>query len=281
MNVAFNTILVPVDFTINTEIAIKKAMELIAPQDGVVHLFNVIPSMSPLLGADPLLPGNAWVEKANTHFADRHLSQWSQTITESYPGVHVSIHLKKAGKVQPAITQLAKKLRPELIIIGKHNYHNWFPFLNTLKPAVLAGDTGCPVLTAKLGSLHNKIKSIVYPVQTVVPDKSLEMLITLARKYRARIYLLLPENRSSPVSEPLYNSFIETYRQLKATVNTPIEHATVPGHNLAKAALQFAQSMKADLLLINPKPNGKQSVLRSHPVNDFVKGNSKLEVLAL
>jgi nucleotide-binding universal stress UspA family protein len=37
----FRTILLPVDFEINTEMAVKKALELSDPGQTVIHLFHV------------------------------------------------------------------------------------------------------------------------------------------------------------------------------------------------------------------------------------------------
>ena len=80
---------------------------------------------------------------------------------------------------------------------------------------------------------------------------------------------------------PIYNTFIETYRMLRAAINTPIAHMVIPGVNFTKAVLQFAESVKADMILVDPVQQGRVSILPGQQLNDLIKGNSKLEVLSV
>lgn len=200
---------------------------------------------------------------------------------DTMTGVSVCIHLVQGKDIQQQIVHLSKKIAPRLIIIGKHNYHNWFGFLNTVIPGLLARTTSCPVLTVKTGSLHNKIKSIVFPVQPIVNSRKIDLLVTLARKYRARIHLVIPAGGGNENESYLYREFIDTYRTLKASLNCPIEYTMVRGNNIARAALHFAELIKADMILVNPDAEQGLFKLRSQQVTDQVKGNSKLEVLSV
>lgn len=268
MGICFKDILVPVDFSVNTEIAVKKALELIQDKEGTVHLLYVMST---------IFSGN---DKEDT--ALKKMKEWKRSIQDIYPGIKVETYMRKAYSVQLEVSNIAKEIQPQLIIIGKHNYHNWLNFLNTIDPDKLAKSTNYPVLTAKLGSLHNKIKSIVFPVKTFVPNRKIELLIAIARIYRARIYLIiLTDAEKNAEPSPLCHAFVETYRLLKSSVTTPIEHKIVNGSNLAKAALDFAGSINADMILVSPDVEDKISLLTRQQVNDVVKGNSKLAVLSV
>ena len=61
MSKAFDNILIPVDFSINTEIAVKKAIELTEENNAVIHLLHVTapPSLIPTISVDPYMSENA------------------------------------------------------------------------------------------------------------------------------------------------------------------------------------------------------------------------------
>ncbi|MEP6747016.1 MAG: universal stress protein [Bacteroidota bacterium] len=262
MSIQFKNILIPVDFSVNTEIAVKKGLELIETNDSIIHLVHIITSGERETGY-------------------KKLNEWQASIQEKIPGLTVEIHLFKGLNVQHHIVTLAKKLLPQMIIIGKHNYHNWFSFLNTIDPDKLGRLTSCPVLTVKMGSLRNRVKSIVFPVKCFVPNRKIDMLITIARKYRARVYLVILVNPVNEQPTPLYTAFIDTYRLLKASLNCPVEHTMVTGNNLAKASLDFAHSINADMILVSPETETRISLLTGKQVNDVIKGDSKLEILSV
>ena len=281
MSIQFKNILIPVDFSINTEIAIKKGLELINDSEAVIHLVHVITAAIPVFSARVSLEDNVFPDRGEGEMGIKKLREWQHSILETIPGLRVQIHLFKGGKVRHLIATLARKLQPQLIIIGKHNYHNWFTFLNTIDPEKLGKLTNCPVLTVKTGSLHNKIKSIVFPVKCFVPNRKIDLLITIAKKYRARVYLVILVNPVDEKPTPLYSAFIDTYRLLKSSLSCPIEHKVVTGTNLAKAALDFAQSINADMILVSQESETRISLLTGQQVNDVIKGNSKLEVLSV
>jgi len=264
----FKDILVPVDFSVNTELAVKKAVELMQDKEGTIHLLYVRLSIFTGNGKDAL--------------PAKKMNEWKLSIEEMYPGIHVETYLREGYSVQQQVQSMAIKIQPQLIIIGKHNYHKWFSFLNTIDPDKLGKSTSCPVLTVKLGSLHNKIRSIVFPVKTFVPNRKIDLLITIAKIYRARIYLvILTDSEKNAEPSPLCQAFVETYRLLKSSLTTPVEHKIATGPNLARASLDFARSINADMILISPDAEARISLLTRQQVNNVVKGNSKLAVLSV
>ncbi|HEY4147893.1 MAG TPA: universal stress protein [Chitinophagaceae bacterium] len=277
MNILFQHILLPVDFTINTEIAVKKAMELIEEREAVIHLLHVM-SHATRAGNHPASASPGGLERET---ASVKLESWRNAIRETRPDLQVEIHLLNGKNIHNHIVQLAKITNPQLIIIGKHNYHNWFSFLNTVFPAKMAKQTGCPVLTLKAGSLHNKIKTIVFPISGFVPKRKIELLQKLTLKYRARVYLVTLTEEPGRNDSNAYYAFIDTYRLLKSGLNCPIEHKVIPGNNLAKAALRFAEVIRADMILVTPDTETRVSLIQNKQLTDIVKADSKLEILAV
>ncbi len=162
MTASFKNILVPADFSINTEVAIKKALE-ICDEDSVVHLVyvqNYLPTLLPI-PEKILLEGfsNRIVKKAISD-----LCKWKMKIHAEKPKIVVPLWVTEDLSIQKAIIDRANYTKADLLVIGKESNHSWLPFLNSVIPSVLAKETGSAVLTVKPGSLHSSIKNIVVPI---------------------------------------------------------------------------------------------------------------------
>lgn len=279
MATEFKNILIPVDFSINTEIAVKKAIELAKGNDTIVHLLHVVPAIFSVLPVETFFPDDSFRNNNEVDRAGRKLVQWKNSIIEMFPDICIEIHLMKGYFIQQQITRLAKRIHPQLIIVGKHHHHNWFNFLNTVSPNKLAKITHCPVLIVRTGMLNGKIRSIVFPVQTFVPAQKIDMLITLATRYRAKVFLVILVNPSNEAPTPLYNAFIDTYRLLTTSINRPVDYEMVAETNVVKASIDFAESIKADMVLISPEPESRISLLTETQVSEVVKNQSRKNAL--
>src|ERR1700761_848943 len=111
MAATFDKILIPADFSLNTEIAVKKAVELVGSDETVLHLLHVV---HPAKNAKNQF--KVWV-------AERDLHQWKYTIQQSGPHIRVKVHILRGTSVRQTIIECAAMLNPDLIIIAKQKNH--------------------------------------------------------------------------------------------------------------------------------------------------------------
>src|SRR5579872_3557581 len=104
---AFNKILIPVDFTINTEIAVSRAIGLIEQEKGEIRLLHVT---KPKRG--PSAKFVVWD-------AEKKLMQWVRSIMDSMQGVNVNFIILPGSSVSEIIVETALRMVPDLIVIGK------------------------------------------------------------------------------------------------------------------------------------------------------------------
>ena len=78
----------------------------------------------------------------------------------------------------------------------------------------LQNQLDCPVLTVMGRIIDTKIKIIVVPVGSFIPNRKIELVIEFAKKYRAEIHLVTMQNKIN-IKETNGNSFLETYRIIK------------------------------------------------------------------
>jgi nucleotide-binding universal stress UspA family protein len=284
MTAAFHKILIPVDFSVGTEIAVKKAIGLIEKENAVIHLLHVMkpkffsgffPRLLPWLS--PVRPS----EKYAFWKVQKELDQWKETIADHVPGIRVCANIVSGHSVQDMVIRSANLLQPDLVIIGKQGDGRRFSWFHpSISPDYIAKKSNCPLLTAKPGSLHSQTKVIVVPVQDFVPERKLELAILIAKKYRAQVHLVTIRGNSRRKDSAPGQAFIQTYHQLREKLHHPVEYFSSTIHDPARATLDYAQFIMADMILVNPKTeSGISSFAGSRHISDLLGRDSKLQVL--
>lgn len=282
MGAVFKKILVPVDFTINTEVAIKKSLEIIEPNDSVIyllHLQKIISQWKPNFRT--IIFKRMELKELDLSEKKRRLDQWRSIIEENSPGIVVNTDLAEAHNIEKAIVEEANRCIPDMIVIGKNSHHSKFPFLNTVSPNRIAKETGFPVLTVKPGSIYNKVKSIVVPVGSFVPEKKVELILALRKKFRISIHLVtIVGNKQNENTFSGY-ALLNTYRFLKDVAQCPLNHEVLHGDNIAKSTLKYAQRIKADMLVVDPEEEATLRPLLGKHISDELMPDSRLQVLTV
>lgn len=268
MAVAFDKILIPVDFSLNTEIAVKKAIAFVGAETAVIHLLHVVK------------PAGKAVGQFRNWVVEKDLEEWKYNIQHEHPELKVKVHILQEHSVQGAIIECAGMLNPDLIIIGKQNSRQRWTFFRRISPDVLAKKSNCPVLTAKPGSIDSRTRVIVLPIRDFLPERKLEWAVLLAKKYRAQVHLLAIRDDTSPKEGLLSQVFLKAYHHLREKLHHPIEYSAITRHNPAKATLNYAELIMADMILVNPATeSGMTSLTGFRHISDLLKRDSKIQVL--
>jgi len=263
--------LIPVDFSHNTGLAINKAAGLAGSDRTVLHLLHVI-------GRGPL----------NLLVAKNQLDRLGQQTREAYPHLTIKTHVLRGRSVQQMIIELAKMIRPDLIIIGKHNDRpKWTRIVPRLGissrhigPGVLAQKTNCPILTVKPGAEDARVRIIVIPIRDFLPERKLEWAIMLARKFRAKVHLLAIQQEELGAGMP--QVFLTAYHRLRENLHIPIDFSTSTGPDTARATLNYAEMVMADMILVNPAAESRiRNFLGSGHLSDLLDSKSRIQVLDL
>ena len=99
MPLLFKTILVPVDFSISSEVAIHKALEIADPEFASVHLVHVRDHSQ----------GRTKREEEDGHNAQYVLASWKDSIEKEYTSVTVHNWVLSGNPVQEAIASKGKE----------------------------------------------------------------------------------------------------------------------------------------------------------------------------
>ncbi|MEO7523015.1 MAG: universal stress protein [Ferruginibacter sp.] len=274
MSFSFKKILIPVDFTINTKVAIKKAIEL-ADAGTEIHLFYV---QAGNIFERILKTKSKYYNDSSHQQTRKKLLELKQSIKEISSDITVSFSISICNSIQKCIEEKITQLNFDLVIIGKNTRHSSLPFLNTVTPNEVAKNTGVTVLTAKPGSIHSSIRTMVVPITTDITHFKEEIITTISRKFKVKIYLVTfgDENQMNLHT----SSLIRVYHWIKTSLRCQVEYTVLRGDNKAKAILRYAEMLNADILLVNPKTETKISWLNNH-ISDMLSPQSNLQVLAV
>lgn len=276
---SFKTILIPVDLSINTEVAVKKGLEL-ATYDTTIHLLHI--QTSPVQDLSVIAYRYLVGGKTGTPLSEikDKMEQWKRTIEETAEGVKVCTRVISIdNSIQKIIEEKAKELKADLIIIGKNSHHSLLPLLNTVIPSKIVQQSGIPVLTVKPGSLHNRIKTVIVPITSQATTTKMEAIETICKKFRVKVYLVTFTRYDQP-GEFYASVLLQMYQWLKTSVHCPVEYAVLRGKNKAKTLLNYAEKVNADILLVHPETETKIGWLNKH-ISDVLPAASKMQVLAV
>jgi len=277
MSARFNTILIPVDFTLNTEVAIAKTLGLLEDSPADIHLLHVrraawhVRMLQTIRGATD----SSYRDRVN-----QRMQQIVARINKVRPAIRVITWTDNVQSVEKAIAAKATRLSADLLVIGKHSSGWMLPFGRKVIPARIAAATGVPVLTVKPGSLQNTIRTVVIPVGPKFPKKKLELLDAWRDTPGCTIRLVscLNHDKDDTYSK---DSLLNTFRLLKTSWPGSVEYDVLRGNNHAKALLKYCKKVNADMLIVYPGEETNAGVFPARYISDLLPSDSRTQILAI
>jgi nucleotide-binding universal stress UspA family protein len=276
---SFNSILIPVDFSVNTNLAVKKGHEL-ADTGTVIHLLHVQNfSTTFFSGITKLyLPRNNGLY--DRHEIEKYLAEWKSVIRDCAKGIKVCTWITTGNSIQESIEKKAIQLDVNLIIIGKNSQHSWFPILNTVTSGLIVRHTGIAVMTVKPGSSDNKIRKVIVPVSPKPAHDKMDLIESISKKFKMRLYLVAIVDKRKESADFYASSLLQVYNWVKTTIGCPVEYAVLQGRNRARTILTYATRINADILLVYPETESKISWMNNE-ITDVLPPSTKVEIFTV
>lgn len=271
-------ILVAIDFGTATPLIMKQVIELSCNEDTTIHLLHI--SEIKTYGAKRFSRKTLEIADENES-ADtiKKLKQWRLCLQEAIPHNKVKGYLL-TGEVHQCIVDVAKNIRPQLIIIGKPRKTGRLHFYKPLNADELSRISKCPVLTILKNDSHARMKTILLPVRNFIPVRKMELLVIFAKVYRARIILVASQGNFFR-KEKERNILLETYRVLRNGLNNKVEYRLIDGHNFPRSIAACAEETGADILIVNPVKETLLSGIFRKGIIDILPSDSRLKILSV
>lgn len=253
----FDKIMIPVDFSLLSEIALNKAISIaIKCNSTEIHLVTVNDSsavgylMTPETGMALSLQSNNDQEM----LLREKIIELGNSISKNYK-------IKIAGEVLPgAMVQVVNGYvsshNIDLIVMATAKTTGFMEFIFGSDAQRITSRATCPVLTMDAHTLTGSVQKIIFPVEDFYPENKLQYAIELAQLFNAEIHLICLSEKSS---SPVYNTYsiithiVEIFEEKKIRYKAK----AAKGKNITEAILQYAEIESIDLILVNPGEESK------------------------
>ena len=249
----FTRILLPVDFSVNTEIAVRRAVQLIGNTESAIHLIHIFSPFQLVTKRPGEFHLFFSVHKSSLYKENlKKLEQWKKTLEHTLEKTKVTSEIIISDNVEKSIIRKSANFHPFLIILGRHSFKSPTSFRFTISSSRIAHLTRCAVLTLMPGILPVKTQTVVIPVSDFVPARKISILGSLNSNMKLKVFLVSLKDVTSGPDSGTANAMIQTFRLLKTSFSCIVECKIINDTNLARGAWLFAQSVHADMMLVHP-----------------------------
>jgi nucleotide-binding universal stress UspA family protein len=248
MNLNLKKILVPIDFSETGMLALEHASFMARLAKADLLLLHVLPVQEYHFEIPEPVMRIENHDEVN-QIVEQKLAETIQRVHDNY-GCNAK-SLSARGKVAQEIMEVAKDEKVDLIVMGTHGasgFEEFFLGSNAHKVVTVAP---CPVITVQTHSKKLGFSNIVLPIdRTLHSREKVETAISLANLFAAKIHIVgLLEELDSHEEDKL-NIVLDQVQNAIAKHELPYSRKIVKGTNLANAALKYAASVGADLIVI-------------------------------
>ena len=223
-------ILVPVDFTVKSDWAIAKAIELSNSLHCNIHLVHL------LNGGDAKQAGEQLLT-LKEHYKDHICGEGSIEIS--------MLH----GNAYEQLSDYIARFQMDLVVVGLARFNFFERVLSSISISRLSRKANIPVLAVRASGLVHHFKKIILPLNDHIPLSRIKLAALLGRHFKSTIYLVSLRKQTGEYNLPVLN---ETLSVIQSLTTIPVQSIILEGKSLAVCTLSFAQRINADLIMINP-----------------------------
>jgi nucleotide-binding universal stress UspA family protein len=159
-------------------------------------------------------------------------------------------YMHKSGAVYKGILAAANETDANLIIMGTHGITGFQEFWMGSNAFKVVSSSKCPVLTMREEGA-NVFKTIVLPIDTSFESRQkVPYAVSMARKFGATLHVLGVSVDKDKETEYQVSAYCRQVLHSLDDEGIPYVHEKILGGNLTNLTVDYAQRVKADLILI-------------------------------
>jgi nucleotide-binding universal stress UspA family protein len=192
------------------------------------------------------------------------------------PGLRLFASLQE-GNMERSVAEYAELYNIDMILVTQERS------MHKLNVSRLAGQTHCPVLSTRFDPDLRNMRIIVLPIGSHLPVNKIRVAIWLAKEFNASIHLLSLEKKvmREGTREDELSYMKKAFRVLKDNTDLPVVCSTLPGQSLATISVEYAYSVKAGLIIVNPGIESVFPASVSRLFSRFVVSDAKVPVITV
>ncbi len=243
-----NIILIPVDFSEESLVAIDYA-KLIAPMfKAKIHMLHVLEGKNPIL---------KFVSDNDKPVIEKKIAEKLENIVDMLTidtTMEVSYSIEKGNLIE-SILKKRKAIDAKLIVVGTTGSKDIRKKIIGSNALRIIRESECPVISIKSKNTFKEIDNIILPLDTSkVTKQKVEHGILFAKYFNAVIHLVSVETGDNFIeSDTAIQQLEETSKYVESQgISCSIKLLKAPSSSskMAKAIVEYAREMKADIIMI-------------------------------
>jgi nucleotide-binding universal stress UspA family protein len=215
-----NNILVPIDFSEQSHIALGQSYNLAKYTGSTITLLHIY--------------------RSSEQDAQGRLDKLAQEVS-TQSGLKANTMIVK-GKMHEQIIKVAEKINAIVIIMGFNSSKGMIKIIER---------SACPVITIKGKDHHNGCKHIVLPLDmTDATREKVSKAVEFAKFFNSTIYVISVRLHKEKRHEKKMIAYAHQVQKFIKEKGVPCFSKTLEGEDIAKLVLDYAHEIKADLLMI-------------------------------
>lgn len=271
------TILIPIDFSETSMLAMDHATHLAKIEDSKVILIHVLKAGSYANVLPSLVDTNT-----DSNLRD-HISAKMNSIGTEFKnstGVNYEIVLTE-GNVASQVIDTAKELEVDLIIMGTHGVSGFQEFFIGSNAYRVVTSAMCPVLTVQSSTTVLGAKRILLPLDSSphTRDKVREAT-AMAKAFDAEVLIKAMITPNHEEEKSIFNLKVKQTEEFLANNNINYSSEFLYGDDIADMTLEAAKNDKADLIIIMTEQESSTGLFMGQYAQRIVN-HSRIPVLSV
>ncbi|MGZ3884197.1 MAG: universal stress protein [Bacteroidia bacterium] len=231
-------ILTPTDFSKTGLLAVEHAVYMARLYGAGLHLLHSIESA-----------GTTASDEESAKQAEKQLQDLAGKLQKEH-AISVSTICRR-GKPADEVIQAIGEHAIDIVVMGTHGTSGFNELLLGSNAQKIAAACTCPVITIQQQFEKPGFDRIVLPIDdSFYSRQKVDYTLLLAKKYSSKIYLLGLINTDSVIDQEKFIIKLSAVKEAISKAEVPYEYERMEGGNLAEAAMDYSQKVKAGLVVV-------------------------------
>lgn len=275
-----NKILIPIDFSETSKLALEHAANLCQKFNSKLHLLHVYTSSNvdvlPNLTATSASESN---EAKIKEMVTEELNTIGSDFKNKY-NVEYQIEVRE-GKISKEISKTAIEVNADMIVMGTHGVSGFEEFFLGSNAYRTVTSSSVPVLTIQSHIKKIGYDKIVMPIDASkhTRDKA-SQVATIAKAFDSTVYIaaLISENHEE--EEKIFNLKVKQVEEYFDDQGVKHEKKVIHGENIADMTIEYSEEVGADLTVVMTEQESATGLFVG-PYAQKVVNHSKTPILSV
>lgn len=271
-----NKILIPIDFSKTSKVALEHAANLCAKFKSELYLLHVFTSSN--IDVFPNLDMKRDYDNVKNAVA-KEMETVANDFREKY-GVKVNAEIKD-GSISKEIVQTAEEVEADMIVMGTHGVSGFEEFFLGSNAYRVVTSSSVPVFTIQQDSTKTAYEKILLPIDNSQHsrDKVAEAAF-FAQAFGAKIYIAALVDEEGEEDKNKLNLKIKQVEDYLYNKGIDFDRTFLHGDDVAEMTLDYAEKVDADLIFIMTEQEAATGLFVG-PYAQRVVNHSKIPVISV